>query len=1313
MVKTRWWIATALLLVVAGMGALGQETTQTQSLNVQLDGRKTWTVRYGFGAPLALAGASIGAGQLTLDQTLSVDFTATALDIFRVKGHFNDQEPADMQLLSLYLDTDNVDGVVGDFTAPNLGSFFAGSRTMKGARVDVLWDGGSAVGIASQLSGVRDTRQFIGETAFGQRTFAGYLPDEGVSYATSLEGYGYVDLHDLYVSGFTEIRLHLKDAGLAAIFAQYGVSELSAALAPFEGRVIDVDEAIVVGEQVQTLVLKYAPANLVRETVREAIRVYNKSGAGDPVSYPFVVGSDVEGEFLTALEPYAALVVGMEEHPLEGLRWRRFYDLGQENVQLESVSAAVRLDDRFILTNDPQLTGYATVVHAAEGILEIAFPDSFFVAPRAALRVSFGYAVTGGTYLLGTAVIPGSERVTMAGRVLTKDTDYTIDYELGVLALNIEIGPNDPLVVEFERYSGLGGSGSYARAFYGATASIPFGEDLSLTGYALRGVDERASVTHPESVRTMPNTQTVVGVSGRITRSDLTGDFDVGYTNDAFPYDDNARQRTPNRVNALGASNGMVFAGTDAGSSAMSDGTWRAYDAGSGLSGREVRAIAADGDSAYFGTEGGLTVVRLAGVSPFDKVANWSRYAERDGLLNVSVRALLLDGGTLWIGTDGGLFHVAVADLADKNAWAAYRGALLVGIRALCIDAGVLYVGTADGLVRIDRATGAATAVDVAGSGVADLASDGVTLYAAGEDGLRAFVGGVATGWIVQGEADTSVEVVGEDVFYGSDKGLTRLSDGEVTHAGWTVTALTADGDALWIGTAGDGAGELLVWSRAAAETAYDAATTKIDPWNPRVYSDSAVGDHTTTGWTAQGSFAHEGDGYSITGSVDRVLPGFRAIDARGRANAGGWSIASDIELGPEATLSLDHDYRMSDIGSDDAGTTTDNRLTFRGSFGPQITLSVDYTAEDTSQTLRGFERNGLSYALSVDHKLFEDALSLSINWDEGLHWDDGRPLRRETALSTQASLKVLPGLTTSLSWRRPVRIIGETSSGSERWDWKTDGTFDVAGFGVAATYELDSSWSLPEGAASLVHKGTLGLSTTAFEFGGWSLAPTFDLEANHEQGATALSGRLSVRVGVGGLTTRTTASVDVSGLGARVLRWSEKLTSSATYTGIEGLRPSLSYSGIRSLTEVEGQGSKATMTHSLNGNLSWSGADGALETLRLTARLQDSGSANVTIDNAFSRDVTSALAGWIPALKAAEGPGTPTISLRTDVGGEWRRQSEKDDASWRIGASADVALSSTWSLSLGLTYLGGIKTAVDMFHGLMVEMTVAIDFKK
>jgi hypothetical protein len=1313
--KARRWVAAVLLVAVVGTVALGQQTPSQESWKVELDGRKTWTVRFGFGDALALAGASIGAGQLTLDQTMAVDFTATALSVLRVKGHFNDQEPATLQSLSLYLDMENIQGIVGDFTAPSMGDLFAGSRTMKGARLDVAWGDGSMTGIASRLSGVRDSRYFVGETALDERLFAGARADEGVSYASSLDGLGFFELEGLFVDDFTEVRLQLDAlAELSSILDQYGVSELGAALSAFDGRTLDADEFAVVGEASQSLLLQVDPSNLVREAIREAIRIYNQAGVETPVSYPFVVGSDVEGEFLTAVKALAVVSVGGEEHLLGDLRWRRFYNVGRTKIAASSLSVAVSVGGgEFISTEDPSLVGYAITLYAPQGILDVAFPASFFLDPEAKMRVAFSYVVTGGTYMLGASVIPDSERVTMAGRALTRDVEYTIDYEIGMLGLLVEIGPSDPLVVEFERYSGgIGGSGSYTRGFYGATASMPLSETLSLDAYLLRGADERNSVAHPESVRIMPNEQTVVGVSGTITLPDFDGDFDVGYTNDVFPYDDNARDRVPNSVRAIAASADYVLIGSDGGFVAYTGGVWRSYGAANGLSGREVRAAVIDGDRAYLGTEGGLTVLKLTGVSALDKVANWSRYAEHEGLLDVSVRALLVEDGVLWIGTDGGLFRVAVDELADPDAWTAYQqDPVLQGIRSLCVYSGALYVGTTGGLVCVDTSTGAASPVDGAGSAVSDLASDGETLYVAGESGLQTFADGASTGWTTFGPGVLAVETAAGDVFYGNREGLTRVSDGDVFYGGWVVTSIHYAGDALWVGTMGSADGDLLVWRRAAADVVYDAATTKIDPWNPSVYADSAAGEHTTSGWMARGSFDHEGDGFSIAGSVDRALPGFRAIDASGRSNAGGWSVASDVELGPSATVSLDHSYRMSGIGSDGARATVDNRVAFQGSLGPQISLVVDHQAEDTAAAEPGFERNVLSYNLTVGHQLFDDALDLSITWGEGLHWDDGRPLRRETQLSTSVSLEVLPDLDTTFSWQRPVRITAAGATGSERWTWSTQGSLDVLGVGILGTYALDSSRSLSAAAASFVHKATLGASMTAFALGEWTTTPSLDLEGTHQKGATALLGRLSVRVGSADVTTRTVASVDVSGLGTRVERWSEKLTSTVSYSAIEGLRPSLSYTGARNVTRVEGQGSKASMTHSVNGRLTWSGADGSSESLAITGRFQDSGSMNMTLDNSYSQDVTSVLAAWIPALRDAEGAGTPAVFLRADLSGDWRRESAKDTANWQAGVSADVTLSSTWSLSLGLTYRGGIKTSVNAFHGLLAELTVAVDF--
>ncbi len=1308
--RARCWLAMALVALI-GTAVLGQQTPSEGAWDVELDGRKTWTVRYGVGDSLALAGASIGAGQLTLDQTMTVDFTASALSLFRVEGHFNDQEPASFQSLSLYADTENLHAVAGDFTAPDMAGFFAGSLTMKGARVDATWGDGSITGIASILSGTRDSRSFVGETAFGERLLASPESSDGDTYLSSLEGLGHFELSELFVDDFTEVRLGFDaSSGLASVLDRYGVSELGAALPASSGRELKAAEFVVVGEDAQSLLLEIEPSGLVREGIRDAIRKYNETDPETSLSYPFVVGSDVESEFLGALKPSAVVSVGGEAHRLSDLGWRRFYSLGQTKVEASSISAAVSADGHgFVAVTDPSLSGYSVTSFPTQGILEVAFPESFFVDVTAKLRVSFSYAVTGRTYALGASVIPGSERVTMAGRTLTRDEEYVIDYEFGLLSLLIEIGPSDPLAVEFERYS-VSGSGAYTRGFVGATTGTSLSDALSIDVYALRGADQQGSVDHPERVKIMPNVQTVVGVHGTVALPEFGGDFDIGYANDVFPYDDNARDRVANRIRAIAASADVAFVGSNAGFAARIDGTWRTYDTPDGLSGREVRAIALDESSAYFGTEGGLTVVELGGVSPLDKVANWSRYGKDDGLANVSVRALLLVGDTLWIGTDGGIFRVAVDELANPDAWSENEDPLLDEVRVLCLHEGSLYAGTTEGLARVDVTTGAATRVGGTDSEVDDLATDGTTLYVAGALGLETYVDDVSTGWITSERPVLSVEVVDGDVVYGSDEGLTRVSDGSVIHGDWSITAVTAADGSLWVGSAGDDSGELLVWRQDGTEVAYGVDATKIDPWNPRVYADPVPGDHTASGWMAEASFEHERDGFSVAGTVDRLLPGFRAIDARGRDDSGGWSVTSSIDLGPEATISVDHSYRMSDIASEDARSEADARLAFTGTFGPRVSFVVDYEAETEAE--RGLGRDVLSYDLTVRHQLFDEALDLSIAWGEDFSWVEELAMRRATSLSTKVSLDVLPDVETSVSWRRPVRIANGKATGSVGWSWDTQAALDVTGIRLTGNYGLDSSRGLSSTAtAAFTHQAELTATTDGYKLGSWTLAPTLNLEGTYEKEALGLSGRLSVRVGSDDWAMRTVGSLDVSGLGTRVERWSEKVTSSVSYSGIEALRPSLSYTGTRSVTRVEGQGSKASVSHSVSGDLTWSSA-GVTDQLEVTGYFRDSGSLNVALDNSYSRDVTGLLAAWIPALRDAAGSGVPSVSLQTDLAAEWRRDEEGDDSvTWHLGLSTDVTLSSTWSLSSGFTYYGGVKTDVDAFHGLVGELTVAIEF--
>ena len=69
------------------------------------------------------------------------------------------------------------------------------------------------------------------------------------------------------------------------------------------------------------------------------------------------------------------------------------------------------------------------------------------------------YSYQSETYNVGLFVIPNSETVRLNGRLLTRDSDYMMIYEVGTLRfLNIELDEFDEIVVEFEKTPFGGGS---------------------------------------------------------------------------------------------------------------------------------------------------------------------------------------------------------------------------------------------------------------------------------------------------------------------------------------------------------------------------------------------------------------------------------------------------------------------------------------------------------------------------------------------------------------------------------------------------------------------------------------------------------------------------------------------------------------------------------------------------------------------------------------------------------------------------------------------------------------------------------------
>jgi len=98
----------------------------------------------------------------------------------------------------------------------------------------------------------------------------------------------------------------------------------------------------------------------------------------------------------------------------------------------------------------------------------------------------------------------------------------------------------------------------------------------------------------------------------------------------------------------LGARDGSLWIGTDAGLTHLQDGVWTTYSTATGLSGNDIEALVEGSDgSVWVGTDQGLDRLQNG------KVRVWH---SADGLPGEQVTALQVDAkGLLWVATQGGL----------------------------------------------------------------------------------------------------------------------------------------------------------------------------------------------------------------------------------------------------------------------------------------------------------------------------------------------------------------------------------------------------------------------------------------------------------------------------------------------------------------------------------------------------------------------------------------------------------------------------------------------------------------------------------
>lgn len=1298
--------------------------------DVDLEGRKTWTIRYGLGHPIGLATSGLSPGQLTLDQTLTVDILGEALSVLTIEAHYNDQLPETMQSLALYLDTEHLDGVLGDFTFGSVPDFTAYNKKMKGLQLEYLIGDAVLTAVVSKTEGVSETVVFVGQTAHAEIEYSVRMNDESedvAPYRRNLNGLVAYPLEALYAEDFSSIHFQFAASpSLRSVFSLYEVEFLFDAVASEPQLEMKSQDYRVLDAGAQVLLLQRDPVFLIRERLRDLIDEYNEQfelTGSEAKKYPFTAGTEYELSFLSEVAPFAQLVVDDIVYPFGTAERQRFYDLGHSDVRANTALIEVSTDGRtFESVASFRLPDYKVTLHEDAGVLECDFPSSFYT-PSSSLRAAFDYAVSEGAFMLGLSLIPGSERVRLNSEPLVRDVDYMIDYEVGMLFMLLELTDTDVLEVDYELYAGgFGAASDYASYFYGLTLDLPISDSLTIRGNLLQLADAAGTAADSERVRTMPNRHTIAGVQADISLEDFTADVLVGYNQDRFPFDDNERTHETNELNTIAVGEGYVFFGHHAGVTVNDDGNWQTYGPESGLSSQVVQAIGVGDGIIYLGTDAGLTLVHLDGASPFDRAGNWTRYFVDDGLPDPSVTAILVHDGTVWIGTQAGLVSMPDDGSEPFEHWTKLRSDdfdKLPPVTAFAATDDILYIGTGGGVYVYDVSEDRLNLISGTDTyAVNDLTLVNETLYVASNRGLRGFRNGSGMGWLLLGQPVYSVAHANDTLYYGLGTGVVAQRSGESSEklAGWRVSAMERADDGVWIGTHASETYEMTVWLVSEGEQAFPELTTGISGVDPYAFIDSSASEHTVTGWVARAAFRHNADDYTLSGVVESHPPTFRSIGSFRRADSTGWTLSGDFSLGRQGHLRVDHDYRLTDQLGETPRDRMGNGLSLEWSFGdgPEWMAAIQHVRTNETDTL-GTESTGeLTASFSVHESFFRDALDLQLSWDRynstSDRWDE--QWQRET-LSLSFDWQFYRTLSTSGSWSRPIRRAEDDLSGSEHLNWNWDWSTSLSFADLDVEYSADWSRILFEEAGDLAHNAEMRLDVESFTLYGWDVAPDLKLEGEHESTATDLHAEFIVRSEIEVLTLRTAVRGHLTELGRPVFNRKGELSLNAKYSGFTDLDVSLTYTGSRGAA-VKADESVASSGDSLTGRLVWSPESGPRDELSFSLRINEtetSRQVTATIDNGFTANLSSTLVSLLGWEAESHTEGYPIADLRVDSKAEYRVGTSDPELSFSTTGTVVVAMAPTWSVAFAATYDMGHKSAIGFYNSFLFELTFAIDF--
>lgn len=1096
-------------LLVSFLGLFQAEALgQAETFTIKLTGQKTWGIQVGFGDPALLSLEGLSPGQLTLTQSLWAQIEGTVMDFLTIKASFNDQLGPEFQEFLVIVDKKPWYAELGRFVVGAEGDALGVyNKKVLGARVNVAREGLGLNVLLARLEGISESLTFRGTTNHVGLAFYFEDPNQPwlpAPYLSSVEGLFFFELRAPFVEGFSKATLAFRlGPAFSQFLSDWGLGYLQEIAAKNATVELSADSYLVFQDNGYVLLFRRDPKDLLRKRIVDLIDLYNSAqGGSEKKEYPFVEGSDLEAAFLSALVNFAEIRVDEEAYPLTQAKRHRYLYLGETGIIEDSLRVEIRLpgDAEFRDLTDPLLSAYSVRLFSEKGVLRLDFPEEFFRS-GAAIRVSFDYTQEGATFFLGLSLIPGSEKVYLNGQLLKRNVDYSIDYEAGILTLFVTMGPQDELRVDFERQRGaLGVPTEYERFFLGASLELDQG--------AL-GVWQAADFGSPSPTsRTMPNTHSLAVFTwgGKLGEWDYS--LRLGFSQNVFPQDDNARLPGKNRINSIvsvrtAEGEALIFAHQN-GITVYQGGRFSHYGSKEGLSGRAALALLPLSNRLLIGTDSGLTIVDLSESGAFGRVRSWTRLYPEDWnkdrqppekFEGKSVLALARDDTNVYMATDKELIVAPIASLTKPVDWR--RITLPEGAPAVLLWAGDLYLGTSGGLFRLRQNDW--ERLEVPGPVYALLWREG-ELLVAGEEGIRVLREGIGAGWVAYGISVRSMAVWQDLVWYATPAGIYR--EGELILHG-NFTAIGSGLGALWAGTEADENYNLEVWRVAPEPQKFAQTQTGIDGRDFGQFFDPPAEEHTRLGPSVNLTLRRTLDNWDLGLSFYSRFPGYEEIGSSSRSDSHGLGFTARFHDGEKFSLNL---QGWADIA--DLLTNPSFRLRAGVDGVWQGPVTVAFSLAPTVRELSSKAQ------LSVDFRTTVKAGS-NPAWNLGL---SGRLTAPEFYLAGNVGggikYELWPGFSLGLSWSRPYRTKGAAGTETLTLTGKLSGG---TGYAWSISWEESLSHSLDRAEWSSSRTVTGELRLSPWSVAGGKIAPRLSATAAANPAEWRISGNLALDLGVQG----------------------------------------------------------------------------------------------------------------------------------------------------------------------------------------------------